>query len=68
MKSTIKQSIKLPNDEYINIANGEKILTEISRKFSNKTLDMLFNKASLRIVKNFTDKKNYFTLYLLKTK
>ena len=39
LESTVDHSVKLPNDENLNIEKGEKILTEISRKFSEKTLN-----------------------------
>ena len=68
LESTVDQSVKLPNDENLNIEKGEKILTEISRKFSEKTLRDLFNKANLEIKKSYTDNKKYFSLYLLKSK
>lgn len=60
------QNITLPNHESISINSGEKILTEISRKFSDHTLNILFSKASLKIVNSYNDKKKYFSLYLLK--
>ena len=68
LESTVDHSIKLPNDENLNIEKGEKILTEISRKFSEKTLRDLFSKANLEIKKSYTDNKKYFSLYLLKSK
>ena len=68
LESTVDHSVKLPNDENLNIEKGEKILTEISRKFSEKTLRDLFNKANLEIKKSYTDNKKYFSLYLLKSK
>ena len=68
LESTVEQSVRLPNNEDINIKKGEKILTEISRKFSEKSLDTLFRKANLNIIKSYTDKKNFFTLYLLKSR
>ena len=68
LESTVDHSVKLPNDENLNIDKGEKILTEISRKFSEKTLSDLFNRANLEIKKSYTDKKKYFSLYLLKSK
>ena len=68
LESTVNHSVKLPNDENLNIEKGEKILTEISRKFSEKTLRDLFNKANLEIKKSYTDNKKYFSLYLLKSK
>jgi len=68
LESTVDHSIKLPNDENLNIEKGEKILTEISRKFSEKTLRDLFSRANLEIKKSYTDNKKYFSLYLLKSK
>ncbi len=68
LESTVDHTVKLPNDENLNIEKGEKILTEISRKFSEKTLRDLFNKANLEIKKSYTDNKKYFSLYLLKSK
>ena len=68
LESTVDHCIKLPNDENLNIEKGEKILTEISRKFSEKTLRGLFSRANLEIKKSYTDNKKYFSLYLLKSK
>jgi len=68
LESTVDHSVKLPNDENLNIEKGEKILTEISRKFSEKTLRELFSRANLEIKNSFTDNKKYFSLYLLKSK
>ena len=68
LESTVDHSIKLPNNEKLNIGKGEKILTEISRKFSEDTLKNLFNKTNLEIKKSYTDNKKYFSLYLLKSK
>ena len=68
LESTVNHSIKLPNDENLNIGKGEKILTEISRKFSDNALKDLFKKANLNVKKTYTDNKKYFSLYLLKSK
>jgi len=68
LESTVDHSVRLPNDENLNIEKGEKILTEISRKFSEKTLKDLFSRANLEIKNSYTDKKKYFSLYLLKSK
>tara|TARA_X000000950_G_scaffold41899_1_gene46020 strand:- start:469 stop:1428 length:960 start_codon:yes stop_codon:yes gene_type:complete len=68
LESTVDHSVKLPNDENLNIGKGEKILTEISRKFSESTLKDLFNKANLEIKKSYTDSRKFFSLYLLKAK
>lgn len=68
LESTIEQSVKLPNNEDLNIEKGEKILTEISRKFSEETLKDLLYKSGLNIINSYTDEKKYFILYLLKSK
>ena len=68
LESTVNHSVKLPNNENLNIEKGEKILTEISRKFSEKTLMDLFSRANLEIKNSYTDNKKYFSLYLLKSK
>ena len=68
LESTVNHSIKLPNDEKLYIVKGEKILTEISRKFSDNALKDLFKKANLNVKKTYTDNKKYFSLYLLKSK
>ena len=68
LESTVLQSIKLPNNENLNIKKGEKILTEISRKFSDETLKELFAKSHMHVVQSYTDSKKYFSLYLLKAK
>ena len=68
LESTVLQSIRLPNNENVNIKKGEKILTEISRKFSEKTMKNLFAKSNLNLVQSYTDTKKYFSLYLLKAK
>ena len=67
LEAITDQNITLPNDESISINSGEKILTEISRKFTDNTINMLFSKASLNIVDHYKDKKKYFSLYLLKS-
>ena len=68
LESTVNHYIKLPNDENLNIGKGEKILTEISRKFSDNALRDLFKQANLYVKKSYTDNKKYFSLYLLKSK
>lgn len=68
LESTIEQSVKLPNNENLNIRKGEKILTEISRKFSDESLKDLFNQSNLSVINSYHDERKYFTLYLLKSK
>ena len=51
LKSNTKQEIQSQNEK-IEINSGEKILTEISRKFSDKLLKFLKN-LNLKLVKRF---------------
>ena len=53
--------------ENIEINLGEKILTEISRKFSDSSIDEIFQNSGLEIVQDFRDEKNYYSIYLLKS-
>ena len=62
LKSKTNQTVSFPNKEKIFFSQGDKILTEISRKFSEKTLRDLFSKANLEIKKSYTDTKKYFSL------
>ena len=64
LKSNTKQEIQSQNVK-IEINSGEKILTEISRKFSDSAIIEIFEKSKLKIVKDFRDEKNYYSLYLL---
>ena len=64
LKSNTKQEIQSQNEK-IEINSGEKILTEISRKFSDSAIIEIFEKSKLKIVKDFRDEKNYYSLYLL---
>jgi len=68
LKSKTNQLILLPNNEQIYLNEGDKILTEISRKFSDSTIKDLFEKSYLKIVETFSDEDNYFSMYLLETK
>ena len=67
LKASSDQKISVLNDK-IEINSGDKILTEISRKFSNSVINEVFKKSDLLIEKIFNDTKNYYSLYLLKSK
>lgn len=67
LEAVTDHKIYFPNQETIKINNGDKILTEISRKFSDNTLEALFKKSELKVIRNFSDNKKYFSLYLLKS-
>ena len=50
----------------LKIKSGEKILTEISRKFSPDILNSLFSDAELKVVKKYNDQNSFYNLYLLR--
>ena len=73
-KSQIEMYLKALSNQKINskkenieINFGEKILTEISRKFSDTSIQAIFKDSGLEIIKNFSDVKKYYSLYLLKS-
>ena len=65
LKATKEQSIELPNNNKVVIKTGEKILTEISRKFSINEIENIFAKSNLKIYKHYKDENNYYSLFLL---
>ena len=73
-KSQIEMYLKSKKDQKIsnhlkdfdiNIKSGEKILTEISRKFSSNILKTIFKKAKLKIIERYKDENNFYSLFLL---
>ena len=68
LKSKVFQKIQFPDKKEIYFRKGDNILTEISRKFSDRILRNLFVKSSLQLKKSFTDDKKFFSIYLLKSK
>ena len=68
LKSKVFQKIQFPDKKEIYFRKGDNILTEISRKFSDRILRNLFAKSSLQLKKSFTDDKKFFSIYLLKSK
>ena len=66
LKANSDQKISMLNEE-IEINSGDKILTEISRKFSDLGINEIFKKSGLLLEKSFNDEKNYYSLYLLKS-
>lgn len=51
-------------DEQLRIQDGEKILTEISRKYSLQGIENLLNNGGLEIVDHFEPANEYFSLIL----
>ena len=63
--SDIKQVIKIDSLEF-SFEKGESIRTECSYKYSIKEFSELAKKSGFSLVKNWTDKKNIFGIYLMK--
>lgn len=64
--STINQTatIKSINKTFSFVA-GEKIHTEISRKYNDEVLNNILNNTDLKVKTKFTDSKNYFADYII---
>jgi L-histidine N-alpha-methyltransferase len=52
----------------INFVEGETLHTEISRKFTNKSIQDLANASNLEIDEVYTDSREWFSLVMLKRK
>lgn len=66
LQSTKKQEVYIKElDLSIQFEAGERIFTELSRKYNTKILQDLIKNTGLRVVKEFTDKQNYFTDFLI---
>ena len=62
LESLQQQSVYFPGTEtYIHFAKGEKIQTESSRKYDRSIFEKLFRGTELKLMEQFSDKKNYFT-------
>lgn len=61
------QEIKFPVfDKTIKLENGEKILTEISRKYTKASIKNLLEKSGLKEAMHFEPSNEYFSLVLAK--
>ena len=56
------------NKKNIKFIKDESIHTENSHKYSKSKFVKLVNKSGFKVLKYFTDKKNYFGVFLLKVK
>ena len=63
--SDIKQVIKINSLEFL-FEKGESIHTECSYKYSVKEFSELAKKSGFSVLKNWSDKKNFFSIYLMK--
>ena len=64
--STKEQNIVVKKlNKTFHFAKGEKILTEISRKYNDEILDKILKKTAFVIKDRITDSKKYFANYVL---
>jgi len=67
--SQCKQDVTFPTlDKTISLENGEKILTEVSRKYTKSSIKNLFEKSGLQEVEHYELLNKYFSLVLAKKK
>ncbi len=65
LHSTAQQTIAFAElDEQLELEDGEKILTEISRKYTLDGIASLLNQAELEILDHFEPENEYFSLIL----
>lgn len=64
--STKEQDVFIKKlNKIFHFGKGEKILTEISRKYNDKILDKILKKTAFVIKERITDRKEYFANYVL---
>lgn len=64
--STIDQMVRIDKlQKTFNFAKGEKIHTEISRKYNDKIILKIIKETDFEIIDKLSDSKNYFTNYVL---
>ena len=63
--SKINQNFKIGNKS-ISLKKSERILVEISNKFTIKSFKKLASKAGWSTKRVWLDKQNYYSLFLLK--
>lgn len=67
--STAQQTVAIGAiNQEISFQKGEKIHTEISRKYNDKILSNILRKTDFVITEKLTDSRNYFADYILKRK
>lgn len=65
--STIEQTVTLNGSaRTFHFDKGEKILTEISRKYNDEIIHQIIRNTDFQITKKLTDRRGYFADYLLK--
>ena len=67
LESTEDQIVQIQYlEKSFSFAKGEKMHTEISRKYDDEIIERIIMDSGLKIEKVFTDRKKYFSDYLLK--
>jgi uncharacterized SAM-dependent methyltransferase len=65
--STAEQTVTLNGSATsYHFARGEKILTEISRKYNDEIINRIIQNTDFQITRKLTDRRGYFADYILK--
>lgn len=65
--STVEQTVTLNGSaKRYKFSQGEKILTEISRKYNDQIINNIVRNTDFQITHKLTDRKGYFANYILK--
>ena len=65
LKSLEEQSVQL-GSQVFSFASGETICTEYSYKYTEEEFTKLASEANFQLVKSWTDKREYFSVFLFK--
>ncbi|MBK5209763.1 MAG: L-histidine N(alpha)-methyltransferase [Flavobacteriaceae bacterium] len=64
--STVEQNVSIKKIRKVyKFKKGEKILTEISRKYNDETINEMIKKTDFKIIEKLSDSKKYFSNYVL---
>jgi L-histidine N-alpha-methyltransferase len=67
LESSRQQSVYIGAlDETLEFVQGDRILTEISRKFTPTTLESMLSAAGFEVARHFEPENGYFSLLLAK--
>jgi L-histidine Nalpha-methyltransferase len=64
--SSVEQNVSIKKtDKTYRFAKGEKVLTEISRKYNDEIITTIIGKTDFRIIDKLSDSKKHFANYIL---
>jgi len=64
--STVEQNVSIKKIEKVyKFKEGEKILTEISRKYNDEIINEMIKNTDFKIIGKLSDSKKYFSNYVL---